>query len=383
MDSMWALTFDRTRESWDDSRGMVRERVEVPSFDPSEDRDMALVRIRYAGFCGSDRGIWWRKAFGEMVADSLDDEKRERRIFGHEFLGDVIAVGADVERVAVGDVVAAESHVVCEECLQCRLGQKHVCANDHIIGISMDGAFADVVKLPAKILWPTDLSKIRPEVAAVQEPFGNAVHACQAVDLKGKRVAILGTGTIGLFAVLIAKGMGAKQVIGIEPDPHNAELARRLGCDAVLTPGRPPQDKPWASDPELVAQVREMTEGRGVDVCMEMSGFNSSVNNAVRLTRRGGDIVLFGVKDGNFVFEDAHHIVMDGLTLHGIVGRQIFGTWEITKALLEDKSNGIQDKVWEVILNRGEDTLVDIGEFDPTTFELAMARHPKLILKFS
>src|SRR5690606_29994910 len=105
-----------------------------------------------------------------------------------------------------GDIVSAESHVICGACMQCRLGEKHVCANERILGISLDGCFAEYVKLPARVLWRTDIERIRPEVAAIQEPFGNAVHACQVVDLRGRSVAVLGTGTIGLFAALVARG---------------------------------------------------------------------------------------------------------------------------------------------------------------------------------
>jgi threonine 3-dehydrogenase len=282
-----------------------------------------------------------------------------------------------------GDVVSTESHIICEACYQCRVGDTHVCAKDKIIGISMDGCFAEYLVLPAKSLWRTDLTKIRPEVAAVQEPFGNAVHACQATDLSGKTVAILGCGTIGLFAILIARGMGAKKVIGVEVDPRHAELARKLGCDAVLTPQPASPVAPHASDPALRAAVRELTDGVGVDVALEMAGFNSSMNNAIKITRRGGDVVLFGVKNGDAVIEDVHRVVMDGLRLHGIVGRRIFQTWEITKRLLEDRANGIQDAVWEHILNRGEGTLVDIRDWEKESFELVIAAHPKAVIRFA
>src|SRR5690606_10397351 len=127
----------------------------------------------YAGFCGSDRGIWWRKAFGDMILGSLAEEGRTKRIVGHELLGEIVEVGSRVTEkygYRVGDVVSTESHIVCGTCVQCRLGESHVCARDKIIGISLDGCFAEYIKLPAKALWPTDLSKIRPEVAAIQEP---------------------------------------------------------------------------------------------------------------------------------------------------------------------------------------------------------------------
>ncbi len=381
--TMTALTFDSQRDGWDRSTGLVKEQVAVPALSSA---DEVLIRVKFAGFCGSDRGIWWRKAFGDMILGSLAEEQKTRRIVGHELLGEIVEVGHEAASqfgYRKGDVVSTESHIICGVCYQCRAGDVHVCAKDKIIGISMDGCFAEYLKLPAKSLWKTDLSKIRPEVAAVQEPFGNAVHACQATDLRGKSVAIVGCGTIGLFAILIARGMGARQVIGIEVDPHHAELARQLGCDVVLTPGPSPADRPFASDPALRQQVRDLTGGVGVDVAMEMAGFNSSLNNAIKITRRGGHVVLFGVKNGDGVIEDLHRVVMDGLQLHGIVGRQIFATWEITKRLLEDKSNGIQDAVFKTILNGGVGTMMDIRDWEKNAFEAVIKQHPKAIIKFA
>ena len=387
-EQMWALTFDRDREDWDSSTGLVKERIARPVLsDPNHaDGTYVIIKVKFAGFCGSDRGIWWRKAFGDMILDSLAQEQKSKRVVGHELLGEIVEVGVRVESkygYKVGDIVSTESHIVCGTCHQCRLGDSHVCARDKIIGISQDGCFAEYVKLPAKALWPTNLDVIRAEVGAVQEPFGNAVHACQVRDLRGKSVAILGCGTIGLFAILIARGMGASKIIGIEPDSHHAEMAKRLGCDLVLNPGMPPADAPYRSNPDLRAAVLDVTDGIGVDVAMEMAGFNSSLNNAIKITRRGGDVVLFGVKNGDAIIEDSHRVVMDGIQMHGVVGRQIFGTWEITRSLLETLSNGIQESIWNIILNQGEGTLVDIEDWEAETFEEAIKKHPKVVIRFA
>lgn len=376
---MRALTFDSNRESWAGSTGMILEDVPAPALGP-DDHDQVLIKVKYAGFCGSDRGIWSRKAFGDMVLGSLADEGRTRRIFGHEMLGEVLAVGKNVTRVKPGQVVSTESHIVCGECYQCSRGEFHVCSNEKIIGISMDGCFAETVKLPEKALWPTDLGRIRPEVAAIQEPFGNAVHACQVVDLKDKTVAICGTGAIGLFAVLVARGMGARKVIGIEPDASRGEMAKRLGVDVVIAPKAGAES--WSADPTLRQQVLDVTDGVGVDVALEMAGFNSSLNNAVSITRRGGTVVLFGVKNGDAVLQDAHKIVMSGIQLQGVVGRRLFSTWETTKRLLEDESNGVQDAIWREILNSGQDTVVDMGTWTRAGFEAVIDKHPKAVLKF-
>jgi threonine 3-dehydrogenase len=381
MSKMVALTFDSSREKWGESTGFVKERVEQPSLEPQE-RDQVLIKVLYAGFCGSDRGIWWRKAFGDMISDSLIEEKQTKRIIGHELLGKVMAIGADVTRVKVGDVVTAESHLACGMCLQCLNGELHVCANDKIIGISHDGCFAEVVKLPAKCLWPTNVDRIRPEVAAVQEPFGNAVHACQATDLRGKTVVIIGCGTIGLFAILIAKGMGAARVFGVEIDPEHTRMAKELGCDMVFTPSPPLKDKPHAADPKLVADIIEATEG-GVDVAFEMVGHNSALNNAIKMVRRGGHVIMFGVRNGDVILEDYHRVVMNGLTLHGVVGRRIFDTWETTRALLENHSNQIQKKIYEIILSEGKGTIIHIDDWEKESFEKVIQRYPKPIIKFS
>lgn len=388
-ETMWALTFDRRREQWACSTGMVKERIPRPVLDEAHDpldASRVLVKVHYAGFCGSDRGIWWRKAFGDMVDASLNEDGAERRVFGHELLGEIVTVGSRVHAkygYAPGDVVSTESHIVCGACVPCRLGQAHVCERDRIIGISTDGCFAEYVKLPAKALWRTDVTKIRPEVAAVQEPFGNAVHACQVADLRGRSVAVLGTGTIGLFAILIARGMGARQVIGVDPDPHHRALATKLGCDVVLAPAAPVAGATHRSDPALREAILAATDGHGVDVAMEMAGHPSSTNNALKIVRRGGDVVLFGVQNGDLVLEDAHRVIMNGLNLHGVVGRRIFDTWHKVRGLLEARDNGIQDAVWEVILNRGDDTVVDIGDWERERFEAQIQRHPKVVIRFA
>ena len=391
-ESMRALVYDREHDPWETSQGL--RLTEMPSITLDEradyhDRSRVLIKPQYVGFCGSDRGIWFRRAFKDMIFDSLDREgaaartPKQKRIIGHELFGQIVAVGSDAKRshgLEVGDLVAAESHIYCGVCHQCRVGDAHVCADDLIIGISYDGAFADLVKLPAKVIWRTDTSKIRPEVAAVQEPFGNAVHACTKVNLRGKRVAIVGCGTIGLFAVAIARALGASQVIGVEPVSAHAEMARRLGADHVLTPGDSPDG--YSHDPDLAGQIRKLTDGVGVDVVLEMSGLNSSVNNAIHCVRRGGDVILFGLKSGDAIIESFDRVIVDGIAMHSVIGRRIPETWHITRHLLESREPNIHDLIWEVILNRGDGPLVDFDKFDPSQFEDKIQTFPKVVFRF-
>ncbi|XXY53822.1 zinc-binding dehydrogenase [Sorangium sp. So ce269] len=387
-DAMWALTYNREKQPWESTVGLSKDEVERPAINEAKDyhdRASVLVKPIMTGFCGSDRGIWFRSAFKDMIFKSLDRDRKVTRTIGHELLGRVVDLGTDARRtfgLEIGDVVSTESHIACGACYQCRVGDTHVCADDKIIGISEDGCFAELVKLPAKNLWRTDITRIRPEVAAVQEPFGNAVHACTKVNLRGKRVAIFGCGTIGLFAVAIARAMGAIYIIGVEPAERNAEMARRLGADVVLRPHKASPERPHASDPELTERVRKLTDGVGVDVVLEMSGVNSSVNNAIHAARRGGDVILFGLKSGDAVIENFDRLIVDGISLHSVIGRRIFETWHITRHLLESRDPNIHDLIWEVILNRGQGTVFDFDDYDPATFQDAISNHPKVILRY-
>lgn len=392
-ESMRALVYDRAKDPWEESRGLRLEDVPKAELDEKndyQDRSRVLIKPRFVGFCGSDRGIWFRRAFKDMIVGSLDKEakalhrSRDQRVIGHELFGEIVAVGSDAKRthgLEVGDMVAAESHIFCGVCYQCRNGDAHVCADDLIIGISYDGAFADYVKLPAQVIWRTDTKKIRPEVAAIQEPFGNAVHACTKVNLRGKRVAIVGCGTIGLFAVAIARALGAQTIIGIEPVANHAAMARKLGADHVLSPSNTGPDD-YAHDKSLVAEVRKLTDGVGVDVALEMSGLNSSVNNAIHCARRGGDVILFGLKSGDAVIESFDRLIVDGIALHSVIGRRIWETWHITRHLLESRDPNIHDLIYDVILNRGDGPIVKFDKYEKDSFEERIKTFPKVVLEF-
>lgn len=382
---MQALVLDTSMGSWEASRGFEKVEVPAPALDEArnpDDADAVIVKVYYAGVCGSDRGIWFRQAFRDQILGSLAAEHKSARIIGHEFFGEVAAIGSRVERIRKGDFVTCESHAVCRQCYQCLRGEHHVCTNEKILGISQDGGFAEYVKVPSHIVWPTDTDKIRPEVAAVQEPFGNAAHAASKVHVKGKTVAIFGLGPIGMFLTLILRGMGAASIIGVEPNPVAQEMARRLGIDYVIPLAPARKEKPYRHDAEITEEIKKITGGVGVDISFEMAGFNSSVNNTLFATRRGGEVVLFGIKHGDFALEDYNRLIVYGLTLHAVIGRRLWQTWETTRRLLEDPSNKIQEKIFNVILNEGKGTIVPIGGYRKEGFEKKMAEHPKILLQF-
>jgi threonine 3-dehydrogenase len=386
---MKALVLDIQREAWETTRGLRQAAVETPRLDEGrcpEDASRVIIKPIYTGFCGSDRGIWFRHAFKEMIFDSLAREGKSVRICGHELLGEIVETGTYSAKhygYKPGDIVSTESHIFCGRCHQCKIGEEHVCSDHLIIGISTDGCFAEYVKLPAKELWPTNTQEIRPEVAAIQEPLGNAVHACSRVDLRGKTVAIFGCGTIGLFSILIARSMGASYIVGVDPNPANLHLAQRLGADLMLFPdGERAQAEGVGPDREIAETIRARCFGEGVDVAFEMSGSNRALNTAIAATRAGGDVILFGLSAGDYTITNFQEIILYGKSLHSVVGRRVFQTWYTLSNLLRARGLDLQEKIYEVILNRGEGTVFPFHDFDSAVFEKAMQEHPKIILKY-
>ena len=392
-----ALTLDIKKDGWENSRGFFSRDVPAPFLDERNnpgDATSVILKVRYAGFCGSDRGIWYRNAFRDVVHDSLSKEKKTMRILGHEFVGNILAVGSLVKnlyydptennptKIDIGALVSGDSHVWCGRCDHCRIGESHVCWNEAILGISVDGIFAQYVKIPAKNLWAVDERRVRPEIAAIYDPFGNAVHATTKVDLRGQRVAIFGCGPVGLFSILLARTFGAAKIIAVDINPKNLAMAKEL--DAHETILIPPMKKThdWEHDPEVVSEIMDLTYGKGVDVSMEMAGPACSLNNAIESTRRGGNVIVFGIKDCDVTIPSfSRRVVVKGLTLHGVIGRRIFGTWQIAQRVLSDRTNGVQDKIWNIILNRGSGTIVHFTDFAPESFESALNKHPKVIFE--
>lgn len=393
---MNALVIDTNDQPWEDSKGFTLTDLPMPVLDEANnpaDAAAVIVKMKYAGVCGSDRGLWYRAAFKDQFLNGLALENKRRRIVGHEFVGEIVAAGTMVSslysdpdpqnlaKINVGNLVSGDSHVTCGRCYQCRLGEANVCANEAILGITIDGVFTEYAKLPAKNLWSIDENRIRPEVAAIMDPFGNAVHAMTKVDVRGQRVAIFGCGPIGLFSLLIAHKFGAAKVIMIDVNAANLAMAKKLGADETILIQSGHKENSWQGDPEVIEQIMAMTYGKGVDVSMEMAGPASSINNCIDATRRGGHVVLFGVKDGDVTIPHFPRLIVAGLTLHAVIGRQIFKTWQIAQRLLSQQSNGIHDKIWDVILNGGSDTMIGLATFDPQVFERSLENKPKLLFK--
>ncbi len=327
------------------------ELVERPS--PTPGPGEVLLRVDAASICGTDHHLF---EWDEWAADNLIPP----RILGHELAGTVEALGEGVTRVKEGDLVGVESHIADWTCTQCRRGDAHLCRSLRVIGVHVDGGFAEHVVIPETNA--IESNGLDPAVVALQEPMGNAVHAAFVEPIEGRSVLVTGCGPIGLCAVGIAKAAGAALVIATDTEPYRLELARTMGADLALD----------AADSATEERISQATGGDGVEVVLEMSGAPRALEQALRMTTRGGRISLLGIFSEPVPVDLSDQVIMKGIRLHGIYGRRMYDTWERTQALLR---SGALD-VSPIITHR-----LDLGEW-PRAFELIASRHAgKVVLR--
>ncbi len=299
-------------------KGLVVDEVPVPELGPHD----VLVAVEAASICGTDLHIYkWDEWAQHRIKPPLT--------LGHEFAGTVVEVGGSVENVHVGDYISAESHVTCGRCYQCRTGQAHMCPRTQILGVDRDGGFAEYVAVPEKVIWQNDRAKIPPEIATLQEPFGNAVFATLAHELAGQTVLVLGCGPIGLFAIGIAKASGAAAVFASDVIDYRLDLARTMGADALFNP------RSGGHDGDTVRWLLGINGGLGVDIVLEMSGAPPAIDAAFGGVRNGGRVTLFGIPASPVKIDVAEQMIFKNLTVLALNGRRIFDTWYKTRWLLE------------------------------------------------
>ena len=295
--------------------GLVLDELPVPTPEPDE----VLIQIEAASICGTDLHInRWDQWSSERVHPPLT--------LGHELCGTVVAMGSSVRGVAEGDYVSAESHVTCGTCFHCRTGKAHMCERTQILGVDRNGGFADYVAVPASVIWQNDRTKLPPELACLQEPFGNAVFATATQELAGRAVAVLGCGPVGLFAIAIARAFGAGRLLASDHVPYRLELARALGADDVVNVDEVESVPEW---------FVEHNEGVGMGVVFEMSGALRAIEDAFGIVRHGGNVVLFGIPSKPATIDIAESLIFKNLTVSAVNGREIWETWYTTRWLLE------------------------------------------------
>ncbi|HKY31721.1 MAG TPA: L-threonine 3-dehydrogenase [Candidatus Polarisedimenticolia bacterium] len=303
---MRALVKDRP------GKGLVLKDVPVPRPGP---RDV-LIRVRRVGLCGTDAHIY---AWNAWASGRL----KPPVTIGHEFAGVVEEVGSEAAGVRAGDVVTAESHIACGLCVQCRTGNQHICRSVRIIGVDIDGAFADYIVMPAANVWAVD-PEIGIDVAAVHDPLGNAFHTVMSADVRGRSVLVTGCGPIGLFCIGIARASGASRIFASEVQPARLELARMMGASHAINP----------EQTDLERAVRSATEGLGADVVLEMSGHPGAIRDGLRIVRDGGEVCLLGLPGAEVPLDLARDVIFKGITVKGIIGRRMFETWYAMRSFL-------------------------------------------------
>ena len=290
----------------------IRE-VKIPKYGRTE----VLVKVKVASVCGTDVHIYnWDPWAQGRIHPPL--------IPGHEFCGEVVAVGDEVTSVKEGDFVSAEMHVACGKCLQCRTGQAHICQHVKIIGVDADGAFAEYVTIPESNIWKLDPA-IPPDYASILDPLGNAVHTVLAGDIAAKTVAITGCGPIGLFSIAVARACGATAVYAIEVNEYRREVAKKMDADLVLDPAKD----------DVRTMIMDHTGGTGVDVVLEMAGHKDAIKLGFDVLRRGGRMSLLGIPSRPVELDLANDIIFKGALVQGINGRKMYETWYQMTALLK------------------------------------------------
>jgi threonine 3-dehydrogenase len=287
---------------------------EVP--EPVVGINDVLVRVHRTGICGTDLHIAsWDAWAAKTIVPPL--------VVGHEFVGEVVEVGSNVADFAPGDLVSGEGHVVCGRCRHCLAGRRHLCAKTVGLGVGRDGAFAEYVAIPMANVWH-HWPGIDPEVAAIFDPFGNAVHTALAFPVLGEDVLITGAGPIGLMAAAVVRHAGARFVVVSEPNPLRRAIAERMGATVTVDP----------RERDLADVQRELGMVEGFDVVLEMSGNPAAIRTAVDNMAHGASMAILGIPTEDISL-DVNEIVFKLLTIRGIYGREMYETWYKMTVMLQ------------------------------------------------
>jgi threonine 3-dehydrogenase len=284
--------------------------------EPSMTINDVRIRVRKTGICGTDLHIVdWDPWAQRTITPPL--------VVGHEFVGEVLEVGSNVHDIAPGDIVSGEGHVVCGRCRHCRAGRWHLCANTVGLGVQRDGAFAEQVVLPVTNVWH-HWPGIDEEVAAIFDPFGNAVHTALAFPVLGEDVLVVGAGPIGLMATAVARHAGGRFIVVSEPNETRRTLATRMGATLVVDP----------RERDLKDVQRELGMVEGFDVVFEMSGNGAALRDALANMAHGAGMAILGIPTEEIPI-DVGRIVFDQLRLQGIYGREMYETWYKMSVMLK------------------------------------------------
>jgi threonine 3-dehydrogenase len=292
--------------------GLWLEDIPVPAIGIND----VLIRVRHTGICGTDVHIynwdeWAQKTIPVPMA------------IGHEFVGQIVEVGSNVNDFYPGDIVSGEGHVVCGRCRNCLAGRRHLCANTQGVGVNRPGAFAEFISLPMTNIWRHD-PKINQEVAAIFDPFGNAVHTAFSFPVLGEDVLITGAGPIGIMAIPLVRHAGARHIVITDMNPFRLDLARKMGATLAVDPTQTP-----------IAEVqKQLGMAEGFDVGLEMSGNGQALRDMISNMAHGGKIAVLGIPAKEMTL-DLRQVIFNMITIKGIYGREMYETWYKMSVVLE------------------------------------------------
>jgi len=275
-----------------------------------------LIKIKKTAICGTDVHIYkWDEWSQQTIPVPM--------VVGHEYVGEVAAMGDGVRGFELGDRVSGEGHITCGHCRNCRAGRRHLCRNTVGVGVNRPGAFAEYLVIPAENAFklPDDISD---DLAAIFDPFGNAVHTALAFDLVGEDVLITGAGPIGIMAAAVARHVGARHVVITDVNPYRLELALKMGATRAVD----------VSKEKLKDVMNELGMKEGFDVGLEMSGVPSAFSQMLETMNHGGKIAMLGIPPQSVAI-DWNQVIFKGLTIKGIYGREMFETWYKMASLLQ------------------------------------------------
>lgn len=292
--------------------GLWMEKVQTPKVGPND----VLIKTRKTSICGTDLNIYkWDPWAQKNVPVPL--------IIGHEFVGEIAELGSNIKHLKVGTRVSGEGHIVCNVCPNCRMGKKHVCVNVRGLGYHISGCFADYFTMPAENVFELP-SFITDDVAAIFDPYGNAVHTTLAFDLVGEDVLITGAGPIGIMAAGIAKKAGAKNIVITDMNDYRLDLARQMGATETVN----------IKTSSLETVMKKLHIHDGFTVGLEMSGHPNGLNTQMEKVMHGGKVALLGILPPGTAI-DWDLVIFKMLTIKGIYGREIFSTWYKMISLIE------------------------------------------------
>ena len=293
-------------------RGIWLEDVDEPEMGIND----VKIRVLATGICGTDLHIYnWDAWSSKTIPIGLT--------IGHEFVGEVVGMGSNVVDVSVGQLVSGEGHVVCGRCRNCLAGRRHLCAHTLGVGVNRSGAFAEFIVLPMTNIWQ-HAPGIPHEIAAIFDPFGNAVHTALAFPVLGEDVLVTGAGPIGIMAAAVAKHAGARFVVISDPNPYRRALAERVGIKIAIDP----------RETSLAAIQTQLGMSEGFDVGLEMSGNPSAFRDMIGAMSHGGKIAMLGIPSTEIAI-DWNKVIFNQLTLRGIYGREMYETWYKMTVMLE------------------------------------------------